>query len=192
LNYKEDYYEIFEYLTARLMLYINDIAKKKKIEYINENRNFYRGVQMTYASILPYIRAKGKAIILSSFIEASEDKSIAEKYAGREKSNLIYRTNLYFSVIFEIKNIYKNGWVPSGVSILYYPNNYIEKEKDYLNIFLPFTFYYVRDVKINTERKTADIHLETIGKREILEEEIKMGKKVEYNVKENIVQIIKQ
>ena len=192
LNYKEDYYEIFEYLTARLMLYINDIAKKEEITYIKENRNFYRGVKMTYASILPYIRAKGKAIILSSFIEASEDKSIAEKYAGREKSNLIYKTNLYFSVIFEIKNIYKNGWVPSGVSILYYSNNYIQKEKDNLNIFLPFTFYYVRDVIINTERKTANIHLETIGKREILEEEIKMGKKIEYNVKENIVQIIKQ
>ena len=183
-------YESFAYFTARFMNYINNIAGKEEIEYIKENRKFYRGVKMPYVSILPYIGAKGKVIILSSFITASEEKSIAEKYAGREKSNIIYKTNLYFSVIFYIKNIYKIGWIPSAVSILNNSEKNIEKEN--LNIFLPFTFYYVRDVEINIQRYTADIYLETIGKTEILEEEIKMGKKFEYNAKENIVQIIKQ
>jgi len=185
-------YESFAYFTARFMNYINNMAGKEEIEYIKENRKFYRGVKMPYVSILPYIGAKGKVIILSSFITASEEKSIAEKYAGREKSNIIYKTNLYFSVIFYIKNIYKIGWIPSAVSILNNSETNIEKEKENLNLFLPFTFYYVRDVEINIQRYTADIYLETIGKTEILEEEIKMGKKFEYNAKENIVQIIKQ
>ena len=78
------------------------------------------------------------------------------------------------------------------ISILNNSETNIEKEKENLNLFLPFTFYYVRDVEINIQRYTADIYLETIGKTEILEEEIKMGKKFEYNAKENIVQIIKQ
>ena len=183
-------YESIAYFTARLMNYINNIAGKEEIEYIKENKKFYRGVKMPYVSILPYLGAKGKVIILSSFITASEEKSIAEKYAGREKSNIIYKTNLYFSVIFYIKNIYKIGWIPSAVSILNISEKNIEKEN--LNIFLPFTFYYVRDVEINIQKYTADIYLETIGKTEILEEEIKMGKKFEYNAKENFVQIIKQ
>ena len=144
---------------------------------------------MPYSSILPYIRVKGKVIIVSSFMTASEEKSIAEKFAGREKSSNIYKTNLYFSVIFYIKNIYKNGWIPSMISI---PKDYLEKEKDDLKILLPFSFYYVKDVKIDTKKYTADIYLETIGKTEILEEKIKMGKKVKYDEKENIIKIIDQ
>ena len=191
INFMIEYYDPFLYFTSRFIYYINYISGKEEIAYIKENRNFYRGVKMPYVSILPYIRAKEKVIILSSFMAASEEKSIAEKYAGRGKSNIIYKTNLYFSVIFYIKNIYKSGWIPSAVSILYNSKNYLEKEKDFLYLFLPFTFYYVRNVEINTQRYTADIYLETIGKTEILEEEIKMGKEVEYNAKENIVQIIK-
>ena len=141
---------------------------------------------MPYSSLLPYIRVKGKVIILSSFMAASEEKSIAEKFAGREKSSNIYKTNLYFSVIFYINNIYKNGWIPSMISI---PKHI---EKDDFKIFLPFTFYYVKDVKIDTKKYTSDIYLETIGKTEILEEKIKMGKKVEYDEKENIIKIIDQ
>jgi len=186
INYMFNSYEEFAYFTARLMHYIN-IDNKKEGIYIKENRNFYRGVKMTYSSILPYIISKEKVIILSSFIAASEEKSVAEKFAGREKSNIIYRTNLYFSVIFYIKNIYKNGWVPSMISF-----STDCKEEENLKIFLPFTFYYVKDVKIDTKRYTADIYLETIGKTEILEEKIKMGKKVEYNEKENIIKIIDQ
>ena len=56
-------------------------------------------------------------------------------------------------------------------------------------MFLPFSFYYVRDVQIDIKNYTADIYLETIGKKEILEEEIKKGKEIEYNQNENIIQI---
>ena len=185
INYELNFFEVFAYFTARLMNYIN-IDGEKKNAYIKENRNFYRGVKMPYSSILPYIRVKGKVIILSSFMAASEEKSIAEKFAGREKSSNIYKTNLYFSVIFYINNIYKNGWIPSMISI---PKHI---EKDDFKIFLPFTFYYVKDVKIDTKKYTSDIYLETIGKTEILEEKIKMGKKVEYDEKENIIKIIDQ
>jgi len=51
--------------------------------------------------------------------------------------------------------------------------------------------YYVRDVKIDTEKHTADIYLETIGKKEILEEKIKEGKLIRFNYIENIMEIEK-
>jgi hypothetical protein len=179
------FYETVAYFTARLMYSLNKYGQENKM-YSIENREFYRGVKMPYTSLLPYIRAKGKIIILSAFTSTSEIINKAERFAGREKSNNLYKTKLKFSVLFYIKNYYKKNWVSSGINIQ--DISAVKSEKEHL--FLPFSFYYLRDVQINTKNHTADIYLETIGKKEILEEEIKKGKVVEYNQNENIIQII--
>lgn len=62
-----------------------------------------------------------------------------------------------------------------------------QKEEEIL--YQPFSFYYVKDVKINKEDYTADINLETIGKTEILEEQLKCGKIIEYNPNKKIMQV---
>jgi len=180
-----EFYETVAYFTARLMYGLNKYAKEKNM-YSKERREFYRGLKMRYSSILPYIRAKGKIILLSSFTSTSENITIAEKFAIREKSRKNYKTKLRFSVLFYIKNYYKNNWISSGVNIQYLSSKKVEKE----HLFLPFSFYYVRDVQIDIKNCTADIYLETIGKKVILEEEIKKGKQIEYNKNENIIQII--
>ena len=181
---KMEFYETVAYFTARLMYGLNKYAKEFDM-YSKEIRQFYRGTKMSYCSILPYIRAKGKIIILSSFTSTTESIDKAKIFAGREKSNKLYRNKLKFSVLFYIKNNYNINWVSSGVNIQ--DISAAKKEKEHL--FLPFSFYYLRDVQINTNNYTADIYLETIGKKEILEEEIKKGKEVEYNQNENIIQI---
>ena len=61
-----------------------------------------------------------------------------------------------------------------------------KKEKEIL--FQPFSFYKVTNVNINIDNYTADISLETIGKREILEKRIKEGKNIRYNQQENIME----
>ena len=58
-------------------------------------------------------------------------------------------------------------------------------------LYQPFSFYLVKEVKINRENYTADIYLETIGKEEILEEEIKVGKIIEYNQNKKIMEVKK-
>jgi len=179
-----EFYDTVAYFTARLMYGLNKYGMEHDM-YSKENREYYRGIKMPYSSILPYLRAKGKIINLSHFVSTVEDISIAEKFAKRKKSNQIYRAQLKFSVIFYIKNYYKNNWVSSGVNIQNI--SAVKGEKEHL--FLPFSFYYLRDVHINIENHTADIFLETIGKKEILEEKIKMGKEIEYNKYENIIQI---
>jgi hypothetical protein len=181
---KMEFYETVAYFTARLMHGLNKYGKDYDM-YTKEIRQFYRGVKMPYSSILPYIRAKGKIIILSSFISTSEDIDRAKIFAGRKNSNKLYQNKLKFSVLFYIKNNYNINWVSSGVNIQ--DVSAAKKEKEHL--FLPFSFYYLRDVIINTKNYTADIYLETIGKKEILEEEIKNGKEIEYNPNEKIIQI---
>jgi len=172
------------YFTARLMYGLNKYAQENN-KYSEENREFYRGMKMPYSSILPYVRAKGKIIIISAFTSTSEDISIAERFAGRQNSNKLYENNLKFSVLFYIKNIYKKHWISSGINIQ--NDSYYSQAKEHL--FLPFTFCHVKDVKINTNNHTVDIYLEIIGKKEILEEEIKKGKEIEFNKNENIIQV---
>jgi len=179
-----EFHEPVAYFTARLMYGLNKYAKENK-KYSEENREFYSGANIPYTSILTYIRAKGKIIILPSFISTYESIVIAERLIRRKESNEIYKNQFKFSVLFYIKNIYKNNWISSGINIQDVSSN--KKEKEHL--FLPFTFYYVRDVRIDIKNHTADIYLETIGKKGILEEEIKNGKEIEYNKNENIIQI---
>ena len=139
---------------------------------------------MTYSSLLPYERAKGKVILLSSFTSTTEDVTIAEKFSGRKNTKSLYNTRKRFSVILIIKNYYKKDWVPNGVNIQKL-SVYDEKEI----LYQPFSFYFVRNVEIDPKNYKADIYLETIGKQEILEEKIKIGKEIKYNEKEKIMQV---
>ena len=93
--------------------------------------------------------------------------------SGRKDTQSLYKLKKRFSVILFIRNYYKKDWISNGVDIQdvsQYPG---EKEI----IFLPFSFFLVRDVVIDHINYKADIYLETIGKKEILEEQIKIGKK---------------
>ena len=45
------------------------------------------------------------------------------------------------------------------------------------------------DIKIDNKLHIADIYLETIGKTQILEEEIKKGKEIIYNESKNIIEV---
>ena len=149
---------------------------------MENNKTLYRGIKIPYSCLLPYERAKGKIIIISSFTSTSEDKEITTKFCGRKDSQELYKTNLLFSVLFIINNIWKKKWISNGINIQ--NESAFKKEKEIL--YQPFSFYIVKDVIINLNNYTADIYLETIGKTKILEEEIKKGKKVIYNKSKNI------
>ena len=157
----------------------------KKNAYENTNGKILRrGVKMFYSNILPYIRAKGKIISLTSFTSTTEKENIANFFAGKAEKNL-YKNTKNFSVIYIITNNYKEGWISNAVNI----QENSDKKHEQEILFLPFSFYYVRDVKIDTEKHTADIYLETIGKKEILEEKIKEEKSIRYNYIENIMEV---
>ena len=176
-------FEVVAYFTARLMYSLNNYAKEEGEYYDSDKTDLYRGIKLPYSSILKYERAMGKIIAIPYFISTSEEVKIAEMFSGREKS--IYNNSKKFSVIITIKNNYKKDWISNGIKI--------EKISPYQNekeiLFLPFSFYYIRDVQIDIINYKADIYLETIGKKEILEEKIKTGKEINYNDKEKIMEV---
>ena len=176
-------------------------AKKMKKYYIEElnyfilvyyfvkgkrlKQNFFFFLKLFYSCLLPYERAVGKEILLSAFTSTSESDFVARTWAGRGKEREIYENSSKFSVVFHIKNKYKNPhWVSNSIDIQ--EESDFKKEKEIL--FQPFSFYKVTNVNINIDNYTADISLETIGKREILEERIKEGKNIRYNKQENIME----
>ena len=181
-------YESVAYFTGRLMYSLNSYAIKNQKFFNSNDIIIYRGIKIPYSSLLSYERAKGKIILLTSFTSTSLSVQRAEEFSGRNNSKELYKTNLLFSVLLIIKNIWKEGWISNGINIQDVAVFQIEKEI----LFQPFSFYYLSDIKINLEKYTADIYLETVGKKQILENEISEGKEITYDISENIVELIEK
>ena len=138
MNSNKNFYLAIAYFTARLMFSLNSYAEKNFKFYTRNKAKLYRGIKIPYSCLLPYIRAKGKIIVLTSFTSTSESKKKALSFSGRNNSIELYKTNLLFSVLFIIKNIWKYPWISSGINIQK-ESVYNEKEI-FSTIFLFFCF----------------------------------------------------
>lgn len=169
------------YLISRFKYYLNNYAKENKLFLEINKKELYLGTKLTLSNILSYVRAKGKIILVQNSLFSSEVFKEAYLFSGRENSNKLKQN---YSVIFTIMNMHKEGWIPNAIIE--------EKDDEKKFIFLPFSFYYLRNIIIDFKNNTADIYLETVGKVEILEEKIKEGKELFYNEKENIIEVIEK
>ena len=183
-NFDKEIYEVIAYYTARLMYALNCQAKESN-SFLTKNFTVYRGESVKYINIIPFERLKGKIILFSAFTSTSKELSIAEDFSKRKKSKEIFDKQRKFSVIYKIKNYEKKNCIPCGIDIENISKYGYEKEI----LYQPFSFYFVKNVKINYEKYTTDIDLELIPKMEILEEEIRKGKKVIYDEKNNMMTI---
>jgi len=164
------------------MYSLNNYGLEQK-KYFKKNVYLYRGEKKKYTYLLPYERAVGKIIAISSFTSTSQNMNKAENWGGRNKSRNIYSHNGKFSVLYKIKNIAIESSIPCGINIQNVSEYYDEEEI----LFQPFSFYRVKSVKFDYQYYTVDIELETIMKKEILEYKIKKGKKVNYDKIQDIV-----
>ena len=184
---KMKYYEPVAYFTSRLMYSLNKYAMEKN-KFCKENRKvLHRGAKLYYSCLLPYEKALGKRILLSAFTSSSENEDIANNWAGRGRENEVYKNSLKFSVVFHITNLYNenDNWISNSIDVQDTTKYKIEKEY----LFQPFSFYRVTKVNFDVKEHKADICLETVGKKEILEEQIKNGKKIKYNESKNIMEV---
>ena len=93
-----------------------------------------------------------------------------------------------YSVIMTINYPYKKEYEPSIYKVKdlsYFPN---EEE----HILLPFTFLKLSKINIDSDNYIADIDLEVIGKREILENKIKESKLIDYDKNSNVMKILNE
>ena len=183
---KMEFYELFLYFTSRFIYCLNSYADSYN-QYYKENKSIlFMGDKLYYSNLLSFERSVGKIILLSRFIITTNEEHIAKVNAGREKEKQVYNTNGKFSVMFYITNLYSNEqWISNGID-----EHYCLKDKnEHKVLFLPFSFFRVIKVDLDINNYKADIFLETIGKKEILEEKIRLGKEIKYNPDENIMEI---
>lgn len=179
-------FEVVAYFAARLMYSLNNYANQEGKYYDLDKTVLFGGMILPYSDILPYERAKGKIIVLSSFTSTYQELKVAEAFARRRNTKSLYENKNKFSVIFIIKNNLKKNWISNGIRIK--DISTFKREKEVL--YQPFSFYYVRDIMIDLENYKADIYLETIGKKEIFEKKILFGKEIKYNEQEKIMELI--
>ena len=166
------------------LIYSLNLYGKQQNTYENKESILYRGMQLSYIDLLPYEKNLGNIISFPNFTSSSSDLSIAEGFSNRNSSAQSRKNSNMFSVILKISNKYKSGWIPMAINV----SNISEYPHEEERIFQPFTFYKVNKVDINIDKYIADIDLETIGRKVILEEELKKGKKLRYNLKEGIME----
>ena len=169
------------------MYSLNTYAKQNNYYCVKNNKNLYRGEKRPYSFLIPYERAKGKIITLSSFISGSEYEKLARIWAGMNNSKEIYKESHKFCIEFIIINRFKKNYISNAINI----QNESPYESERAFLFQPFSFYYVKDVQIDIQNYTSTIYLETIGKEEILEEQIRKGKEIEFNEKTQIMEVKK-
>ena len=193
MSLNEKYFFPNAYFVSRLIYCLNQYGNEKsknkdRINYINKNEKIYRGTTLTFIDLINYKRAEKKVIMFPSFSSASLSDKQADRFAKRGRPRRRENSqNGLFSVIFYISNIYNKGWISNGVDVSYI--SCFEEEEEV--IYQAFSFFYVQEVEINFEKEEANIYLETIGKKSILEEAIKKGMDIEYNKNEKIMQIKK-
>ena len=184
-------YRKISFFIALLMYGLNDIKDEKK--GLKRNDKLYRGLKMSYINLSFYERNINNIITLPSFISCSIDENIAKCFCGRIEDEINYPNHFYplqkrkiekkFSVLIIIDYKYKEGWEPSAFNICDLSVNKFEKEF----ILQPFTFYKIQNVEIVFDKYEANIYLENIGKKSILEKDIQNNKIIRYNEKENIM-----
>ena len=167
------------------LIYSLNLYGKQENTWENKECILYRGMQLSYIDLLPYEKNLGNIISFPNFTSSSSDISVAKNFSNRNSSVESRKNSNLFSVILTIKNKYKPGWIPIATNVKKISDYPSEEER----IFQPFTFYKVNKVDINTDNYIADIDLETIGRKSILEEELKKDKKIRYNLNEGIMEI---
>ena len=183
MNIDQELDESVAYFTSRLIFSLNSYAYKNNMFYIEDKKKIYSGIKLPYSKILSYEKVKDEIITFPHFISTTEDEFLAKNWARRGDSIELYKVTLHFSVIFIITNIYNSNWISNAINI----QNLSDYKGDKEILFLPFSFFRVKEVNVDINNYTADIHLETVGKNEILETQIKKGKQIQYNSELNVM-----
>ena len=150
-----------------------NIQKKKDKGIKEDGLKLYRGIKANLSTLLNYEIAKGKKICYPSFTSTTRSLDQAKKYSNNEKKENEYAT------IITINYKFKEKFLPTAVDVKDISMNSKEDEC----LFFPYSFFKVIDFKIDHSSKTAEIELETIGKKEIIETKIGYGNNLVYNEK---------
>ena len=185
LNLKSLAYEKAGYFIGGLMFKLNEYGIKKNKGNKNTN-TLYRGIYLNFGDALSYQIHEDKIVSFQTFFSTSLIERVAKKYSKEERTTFDERKEKkMISTIIEIKHIWKDELFPLCFDISEISQYKYEKEF----LFPPYTFFRVKNFDLNLDNYTLKLKLESVGKKEILELQIKSGKKPKLNEAQDIIEI---
>ena len=171
-------YEKIGYFASNL---IHSIVESKR--GVNSSMNFYRGIILNIVELLEFLKNRGLIIAFPDFLYLTNKIDFAEKISKRKLSNIERKEKEFYSVIMKINYLFDNGYEPSVFNLKDLSDSPDEQEF----ILLPFTFLKLKSIRIDSSKYIADLELDILGKKEILENKIKESKTIEFDEKQNIM-----
>ena len=169
-------YEKIGYFFASLMYNLN-LYNETEHMGVKEPITLYRGMNLDFYNLLPYQNNIGNIITFPSFTSTTSKQTVTGTFTSSGNKN-------NFSISYIFKYNCKDEWIPTTI--------YVEKDSackgEEERLFLPFSFYMINKVDIDIENCHADIELEAIGRKTVLENDIKNGKRIIYNYKEKVME----
>lgn len=148
-------YKKIGYFAGNLMHSIVEYGKKMKKE-INSHKTFYRGVKLNIIEILEYFKNKNSIITYPYFLSVTTKKEYAETSSKRNiTTDKERKEKNFYSVIFKINYLINDAKKPSAFELKDLSQNPEEEEF----ILLPFTFFNIENITIDTNKYIADIEL---------------------------------
>ena len=182
------------YFIGGYMLALNKCGNTLDCEY-KQNTELYQRRKMGYKELMKLQENINQIICFKTFLcdIAPSGHIHGEIYRGFINGktflhnfylNLVDK-NIMYDCKITINHIFQDNWKTNCFSVF---------SKDIISfpqkIFNLFSFFRVKEVKIDQNDKSAQIVLDTIGKKEILEYKIWNKHTVEYNNNENIIEAI--
>ena len=187
LNLSNLAYEKSGYFIGQLMHTLNEYGNKNNLGYKETKPiNLYRGIYINYLDALSYQIHKGKKICFQTFLSTSKKENTAIFFSYENRRTISERKEEFkFSLLMEIDHSYKEGFFP----LCFYISNISKYKNEEEFLFQPFTFFKIKNFKVDYEKYLIRLYLETINKKEILEEKINQNKKIYYNKEEKVIEI---
>ena len=162
---------------ARVIYRLNEYSEKKG--GVKKDITLYRGIKMNLIDLLYYEREKDKLICYPSFTSTTPLLQTAKGFSNNNKTQYQYAT------IVTINYKYNKDFIPTAVDVSEISAFKSEKEC----IFLPYSFFKIKNVEIDHINKKGKIELDSIGRKEIFEKKLRDGYKLNYN-EEGFMEII--
>ena len=180
----------FSYFIAGFMYILNAFGEQKYSSFKNDGDMLFKRMKLTKDDLEEILNNINKLITFKTFLcDLNSLEHLNGKvniYVNEYLSYFSFSKDEKYDTKIYIKHNYKSNWKPSCFRTE--PYNHC--------LFNLFTFFKVINIKIDYERKSAEIHLENVGKTEIFEEKIwkREKEKKKYNIKydqnENIIKLI--
>jgi hypothetical protein len=136
---------------------------------------------VSYLDALSYQIHKGKKICFQGFTSTSTNPDVPWRFKKMKPEKYD------FFMLMEIDHDWKKDFEALCFDIKEISNSPTEDEL----LFHPFSFFRIKDVSVNYETHIVRIKLESINKKDILEEKLRddNNKKIHYNKIDKIIEI---